>query len=100
MRSSISSNLNELADLHEELLGDLHKVVPHSEYTHAENIPAQAAQGHHMAQGLNAVPEHYDNVKYLQKGHGLTADANVAADVARVFGQKVGHYSRATGCNN
>jgi hypothetical protein len=33
LRASINRNLNDIAELHEELLGDLHRAVPHSEYT-------------------------------------------------------------------
>ena len=36
LRASINRNLNEIVELHEELLGDLHRVIPHSEYTQSE----------------------------------------------------------------
>jgi len=44
LRASINRNLNEIVELHEELLGDVHRVVPHSEYT--QPMPSQHCLGH------------------------------------------------------
>jgi len=92
MRSSINSNLTEIVELHEELLGDLHRVVPHSEYTQPDitRIPiAPAKQNHQRWRSLDAAPGHKGDLSWLQKVPGLTADAVVAAEVAKVFGKKV-----------
>jgi hypothetical protein len=92
MRSSISKNLGEIIDLHEELLGDLHEVVPNSEYNqdvYARIPPLQNHQSHHRWRSLDAVPEHSGKVPDMKKFTGLTADADVASDVAKVFGRKV-----------
>jgi hypothetical protein len=91
LRASINRNLNEIVELHEELLGELHRVVPHSEYT--QPIPAEttlpgSANGHHRWRSLDAVPEDKSGT-WLQKIPGMTAEPKVAAEVARVFGKKV-----------
>jgi hypothetical protein len=91
LRASINRNLNEIVELHEELLGDLHRVVPHSEYTQpiaAETPVADSPNGHHRWRSLDAAPAHKSGT-WLQKIPGMTAEPKIAADVARVFGKKV-----------
>jgi len=98
LRASINRNLNEIVELHEELLGDLHRVVPHSEYTQpisAESTMPAPPNGHHRWRSLDAVPEHKSQ-NWLQKIPGMTADPKVAAEVARVFGKKVRFNVRRT----
>lgn len=92
LRVSINKNLNEIIELHEELLGDLHRVVPHSEYTqpdYHESSLSLLPNGHHRWQSLDAVPETSRGSSWLQKIPGLTAEPKVAAEVARIFGSKV-----------
>lgn len=91
LRASISRNLSEIIELHDELLGDLHRVVPHSEYTQPEYIPNRAIekQGHHRWRSLDAVPENSGDLSWVQKIPGMTAEAQVAAEVAKVFGRRV-----------
>ena len=93
LRASINRNLNDIVELHEDLLGDLHRAVPHSEYTQAScAVPIQPplANGHHRWRSLDAVPENNPGANWLQKIPGMTAEPKVAAEVARVFGKKVG----------
>jgi hypothetical protein len=92
LRASINGNLNEIVELHENILGDLHRVVPHSEYTQA-NSYAEArlstpASGHNRWRSLDAVPEHAGGSTWLQKIPGMTAEPKIAAAVARIFGNK------------
>lgn len=92
LRSSISRNLTEIVQLHEELLGDLHRVVPHSEYSQPEHTRIRVAPlkpGHQRWRSLDAVPEHKGDLSWLQKIPGLTSDSAIAAEVAKVFGKKV-----------
>jgi hypothetical protein len=93
LRASINGNLNEIAELHEEILGDLHRVVPHSEYTQpngsAEAKISTPASGHNRWRSLDAVPEHAGGPNWLQKIPGMIAEPKVAAEVARIFGNKV-----------
>ena len=92
LRASINRNLNEIIELHEELLGDLHRVVPHSEYTQPDYHQSSLSllpKGHHRWRSLDAVPENGHGSSWLQKIPGLTAEPRVAAEVARIFGSKV-----------
>ncbi|KFZ11915.1 hypothetical protein V501_04491 [Pseudogymnoascus sp. VKM F-4519 (FW-2642)] len=91
LRASISRNLSEIVELHDELLGDLHRVVPHSKYTQPDYIscPAPEKQGHHRWRSLDAVPENSSDLSWVQKIPGMTAEAQVAADVAKVFGKRM-----------
>ncbi|KAI9730455.1 MAG: hypothetical protein M1818_008150 [Claussenomyces sp. TS43310] len=91
LRSSINRNLTDIVDLHEELLGDLHRAVPHSEYTQADCTPLTSAKPmprHQRWRSLDAVPEQVADLSWLQKVPGLVAEPNVAAEVAKVFGEK------------
>lgn len=91
LRISINRNLNEIVGLHDEILGELHRVVPHSEYTQKDfTEPTRPPYGHHRWRSLDAVPEHIGGgPSWLQKIPGMTAEPKVAAAVARVFGKKV-----------
>jgi len=93
LRNSIHLNLNEIINLHEQLLGDLHRIVPHSEYTQADCIAernlAPKARGHNRWRSLDAVPEHTAGAGWLQKIPGMTTEPKIAADVAKAFGKKV-----------
>ncbi|TVY19858.1 Phosphatidylinositol 3,4,5-trisphosphate-dependent Rac exchanger 1 protein [Lachnellula arida] len=94
-RVSITRNLNEIIELHEELLGDLHRVVPHSEYTqpdYHESSLSLLPNGHHRWRSLDAVPENGRGSSWLQKIPGLTAEPKVAAEVARIFGSKLSRF--------
>jgi hypothetical protein len=92
IRASINQNLNDIVELHEELLGDLYRVVPHSEYTQPDcNLPAlsPSSNGHYRWQSLDAVPENAKGLSWLQKVPGMTSEPKIAAEVARMFGNKV-----------
>ncbi|KAI9846628.1 MAG: hypothetical protein M1838_001227 [Thelocarpon superellum] len=99
-RASIQRNVSEILRLHEELLGELHQVVPNSEYNQdlASRKTVPAAQHIHW-RGLDAVPEACpdaapnhpsgtDATTAVAVGDqfvGLVAETHVAADVAKVF---------------
>lgn len=91
LRSSINRNLTEIVELHEELLGDLHRTVPHSEYTQIDipiPLSQSSSQGHRRMRSLDAVPENRDGMSWLSNVRGMTADPQDAAEVAKVFGKK------------
>jgi hypothetical protein len=83
---SINQNLNEIIELHEDILGELHHVVPHSEYSQVDytQISAAAVDGEHRLL-TNAIGD----ISWLQNIPGMTAEAHIAAEAARVFGRKV-----------
>ena len=91
LRTSINRNLNEIVELHEELLGELHRAVPHSEYTQLNCVDASSSptsNGHQRWRSLDAVPEHAGDASWLQKVPGMTAEPKIAAAVAKVFSRK------------
>ena len=92
LRSSINRNLTDIVELHEEILGELHQVVPGSEYNHVEVAasPTTSRSPHHRRwRSLNAVPENKDGMSWLRQGTGLASDPQTAADVAQVFAKRV-----------
>lgn len=92
MRASINRNLNEIAELHDEILADLHHVVPDSQYSQDDYIrsgPPPNTRGHQRWRSLDIVPEHGGDLSWMHRIRGMTADAHVAADVAKVFGKRV-----------
>lgn len=92
LRASINRNLNDIVALHEDLLGDLHRIVPHSEYTQITSVGSPAphrSTGHQRWRSLDAVPENVGTAAWLQKIPGMTAEPKVAAEVAKAFGKKV-----------
>lgn len=90
LRSSINQNLADIIDLHEELLGELHRAVPHSEYTQTDLLPgARNGPAHRRIRSLNVVPENDESMSWLETVPGMIAEPNVAADVAKVFISKV-----------
>lgn len=94
LRSSINQNLTDIVQLHEELLGDLHRVVPDSEYTHLDIPPPvsrseHGPRGHKRWKSLDAVPEDNDGITWLHSIPGMMAEPHVAAEVAKLFSKKV-----------
>jgi hypothetical protein len=91
LRASITRNLNEIVELHDELLGNLHRAVPYSEYSQVyykdQTIP-RPHHSHYRWRSLDSVPEH-GGYSWLQGVPGMTAEPQEAASVARVFEQKV-----------
>ncbi|KAB5563548.1 hypothetical protein GE09DRAFT_1220097 [Coniochaeta sp. 2T2.1] len=97
LRSSINQNLTEIIQLHEELLGDLHRAVPRSEYTQLDSpaeIPKleKGSHGHRRWKSLDAVLEDKASFTVLQSIPGMTTEPQVAADVAKVFLKKMNRF--------
>lgn len=91
LRSSINQNLAAIVELHEEILGDLHRAVPHSEYTQMDLPlrPKEHIEKHKRIRSLDAVPEDDESVSWLEAVPGMVAEPNVAADVAKIFTDRV-----------
>ncbi|GKT83011.1 rho guanyl nucleotide exchange factor [Colletotrichum tofieldiae] len=88
LRSSINRNLTDIVELHEELLGELHRVVPDSEYTQIDIPPLPSKvtdHGHQRLRSLDSVPED-DNraISWLQEVPGMISEAQIAGDVAKM----------------
>lgn len=95
LRSSINRNLTEIVELHEEILGELHRVVPNSEYTQAELLKQPEMlrpKTHQRWRSLDSVPENAKHISWLQRIPGMIADAQVAEEVAKIFGKRVSRF--------
>ncbi|KAK0618376.1 hypothetical protein B0T17DRAFT_496382 [Bombardia bombarda] len=97
LRSSINRNLTDIVELHEEMLGDLHRAVPHSEYTQLD-LPLPVSQtgtgthGHHQWRSLDAVPEDKDGESWLREIPGMVSEPQTAAEVAKIFSKKMNRF--------
>ncbi|KAM0563910.1 hypothetical protein ACHAPJ_000118 [Fusarium lateritium] len=94
LRSSINHNLDQILQLHEEILGELHRVVPDSEYTQADHPVviskvANRKNGHHRWSSLDVLPEYQTSLQWLENEPGMTAEPQVAAEVAKIFSKKM-----------
>ncbi|KAI1459067.1 Dbl homology domain-containing protein [Annulohypoxylon moriforme] len=96
LRSSINRNLTDIVELHEEILGELHRVVPNSEYTQPERIPATpnppTAKKHHRWRSLDSVPEDKGETSWLQHIPSVIAEPIIAAKVAHIFGKRMNRF--------
>ncbi|OTB06666.1 hypothetical protein M426DRAFT_9444 [Hypoxylon sp. CI-4A] len=97
LRSSINRNLTDIVELHEEILGELHRVVPNSEYTQPECIPVTpnppSTKKHHRWHSLDSVPEDRGGLpSLLQNIPGVMAEPIVAAEVAQAFGRRMNRF--------
>lgn len=98
MRSSINQNLTEIVELHEEILGDLHRVVPHSEYTQSDFASQgdKSRMGHKRWRSLGVLHDKKDGMLWVKDVPGMIAEPQIAAEVAKIFSKKVRrtrHYS-------
>ncbi|AEO70367.1 uncharacterized protein THITE_2121715 [Thermothielavioides terrestris NRRL 8126] len=97
LRSSVNRNLADIVELHEEILRELHRIVPRSEYTQAV-LPAQRSRsnpprgGHHRWRSLDAVPEGRDRVSSMPGVSRMAIEPQGAAEVAKIFLKRVNRF--------
>ncbi|KAM0437510.1 hypothetical protein ACHAPT_001874 [Fusarium lateritium] len=87
LRSSTNRNLHHILQLHDEILGDLHRVVPFSEYSQFDH-PALSKGDHSQSRRLGTLPESGASLQALRDVPGMLTDPQVAAEVAKVFSKK------------
>ncbi|KAK4186442.1 hypothetical protein QBC35DRAFT_268983 [Podospora australis] len=97
LRSSINRNLTDIVELHEEMLGELHRAVPHSEYTQLDIPPhlppaTTAGRGHQRWRSLDAVPEDNGGISWLLEVPGIVAEPQTVAEVAKIFKKKMNRF--------
>ncbi|KAI2635919.1 Dbl homology domain-containing protein [Xylaria nigripes] len=96
LRSSINQNLTDIIELHEEILGELHRIVPDSEYTQPDHIVVKSippvGEGHHRWHSLDSVPEDRGGPSWLQSVPSVVAEPSIAAEVAQIFGRKMNRF--------
>ncbi|KAI0553773.1 Dbl homology domain-containing protein [Xylaria curta] len=96
LRSSINQNLTDIIELHEEILGELHHIVPDSEYIQPECIAVKpnslSNQQHHRWHSLDSVPEDRGGRSWLHSVPSVVAEPSIAAGVAQIFGNKMNRF--------
>ncbi|TDZ27095.1 Phosphatidylinositol 3,4,5-trisphosphate-dependent Rac exchanger 1 protein [Colletotrichum sidae] len=95
LRSSINRNLTNIVELHEELLGELHRAVPDSEYiqTDVPNFSSKPTKrGHQRMRSLDSVPEDDKTISWLRETPGMLSEAQVAGEVAKIFSRKMNRF--------
>ncbi|KAG8675384.1 hypothetical protein FPOAC1_001362 [Fusarium poae] len=94
LRSSINHNLDRILQLHEEILGELHRVVPDSEYSQDDHVIApfkiiSSKTGHHRWGSLDVLPEDQVSLRRLEKEPGMFSEPQVAEEVAKIFSKRM-----------
>ncbi|OJD35469.1 rho guanyl nucleotide exchange factor [Diplodia corticola] len=101
-RTAIHRNVSQILQLHEDLLGELHRIVPNSEYTHDDvsSSPRPRKAKHSRWHSVDIVPGRVVGlaVHLRQQRHSLdlehqedatpialTTDTKTVADIARLF---------------
>ncbi|KAF7559681.1 hypothetical protein G7046_g4477 [Stylonectria norvegica] len=97
MRASINNNLDAIVQLHDEILGGLHRVIPHSEYAQLDlqsppPIPAKHELALQRRWSLDTDPDHKNGVGRAQNVHELLSDPQTAAEVAKIFSKKMNRF--------
>ncbi|KAI1756521.1 Dbl homology domain-containing protein [Xylaria castorea] len=95
-RSSINQNLTDIIELHEEILSELHRIVPDSEYIQPDYIAVKPSplpsQEHHRWHSLDSVPEDRGGRSWLHSVPSVVAEPSIAAGVAQIFGNKMNRF--------
>ncbi|KAL6920103.1 hypothetical protein FSST1_004129 [Fusarium sambucinum] len=94
LRSSINHNLDRILQLHEEILGELHRVVPDSEYSQADHLIAPfkiigPKTGHRRWGSLDVLPEDQVSLQRLEKEPGMFSEPQIAAETAKIFSKRM-----------
>ncbi|KAG5791850.1 hypothetical protein H9Q69_009106 [Fusarium xylarioides] len=95
LRSSINHNLDQILQLHEEILGELHRAVPDSEYSQADHLMASSSKsnnpktGHRRWSSLDMVSGDQGSLQLLEKEPGVLSEPQVAADAAKIFSKRM-----------
>ncbi|KAK4129595.1 hypothetical protein N657DRAFT_86481 [Parathielavia appendiculata] len=97
LRPSVNQNLTDIVELHEEILGELHRAVPDSEYTQLD-LPIRrtrsnpSTRGHFRWRSLDAVPEGKEDISWLREVPGMMAEPSTAAEVSKIFLKKMNRF--------
>ncbi|KAF4426143.1 hypothetical protein FACUT_9876 [Fusarium acutatum] len=95
LRSSINHNLDQILQLHEEILSELHRVVPDSEYSQADHLIVSSLKsnnpktGHRRWSSLDMVSGDQGSLQLLEKEPGVFSEPQVAADAAKIFSKRM-----------
>lgn len=104
-KSSIQQNLFQILQLHEDLLADLHQVVPHADFTKSANqeaLPATKAK-HIRFNSADVTPSRLADHRATRRlrhsleigrspecrSRGLATDTETAGNIAKMFNKHV-----------
>ncbi|CEJ81667.1 hypothetical protein VHEMI01785 [[Torrubiella] hemipterigena] len=99
-RAAISHNLSQMIELHDEILGELHRAVPNSQYSATETHPPKPSPIHSQSHphslvthrrcvSLDAVVDNVQIDRSDQNHQGMAVEPQVVGEVARIFGRKI-----------
>ncbi|KAF2494069.1 hypothetical protein BU16DRAFT_528226 [Lophium mytilinum] len=109
IRMAIQQNVTQILQLHEDILGELHKVIPHAEYTHTArhaSYPVTKAK-HIRFHSADVIPGRFHETRRpshktrrsLDNGatpdhrpRGLVTDTQTAANVAKIFNKHMNRF--------
>jgi hypothetical protein len=98
LRASINQNLAQIVELHEDILGELHRIVPDSEYTQVDvTLPSAISfrpqyLGHRRLNSLDAVPEDNMAPSWLSDTPGMLVEPQTAAEVSKILGRRMNRF--------
>ena len=104
-RASIQQNISQILQLHEELLAELHQIVPQADYTrsaHQDAFPVTKAK-HIRFHSADLIPGRFAEHRVTQRirhsleigrspdrrVQGLITDTKTIGDIARIFNKHV-----------
>ncbi|KAK8180952.1 hypothetical protein BC567DRAFT_241687 [Phyllosticta citribraziliensis] len=104
-RMSIHRNVSQLVQLHEDLLGELHRIIPNSEFTQDDSVFEHRPRPRHTRwHSIDGLPHRASGIAINRRSQrhsldmckpeeptplGVTADTETVAQVARLFDQLV-----------
>ncbi|KAK7520648.1 hypothetical protein IWZ03DRAFT_143222 [Phyllosticta citriasiana] len=103
-RMSIHRNVSQLVQLHEDLLGELHRIIPNSEFTQDDSAAEHRPRPRHTRwHSIDGLPHRASGIAINRRSHqrhsldickpeeptplGVTADTETVAQIARLFDQ-------------
>ncbi|KAL2165184.1 hypothetical protein VTH06DRAFT_480 [Thermothelomyces fergusii] len=97
LRTSVNRNLTEVVELHEEILGELRRVVPDSQYAQFDSAIERAesnssTRGQRRWRSLDVMPEGRERVSWLSDLPGMAAEPQTAAEVAKIFSKRLSRF--------
>lgn len=103
--SSICQNLAEIVHLHDEILGELHRAIPHSEYSQVDisltldALPPHNDRGHYRWMSADSSGLPGSSTSWFKRIPGMLVEPHVVAEVAKIFRKRVSIGSKAHASN-
>ncbi|KAL2154837.1 hypothetical protein VTH82DRAFT_3513 [Thermothelomyces myriococcoides] len=97
LRASVNRNLTDVVELHEEILGELRRVVPHSQYVQLDSAMEQdesnsSTRGQRRWRSLDIMPESRARASWPTNLPWMASEPQTAAEVARIFSKRLNRF--------